>query len=324
MVTESTKRNKFVKVALTKKLEQCEKQIIVAPGQGSQSTLAEGQFLSHKYHEKIFVHGGHSTELVDRSIVSTAHPALLITLLLRGKLNFAYDDLAFDLQTDNGARGVVVNLTRPANFYRSMTKDNRVSKINILIKPNWLQERYCGQNSLEDFLAIDKSHFELIFDSRLTDLLEEVLSNQKPDSLLEKIEIESLVQQIIVACLKQVPERSEQVNILTTVNSDLTVEDIVSYIETNLNHQLTLTHLSAHFNMSISKLQRLFKQAYNLTINGYIRARRLDNARQQIERGLISITQAAYEAGYQHPANFTHAFKKEFGRSPYQWLNDSN
>lgn len=324
MVTKSTERSKFVKVALTKKLEQCEKQIIVAPGHGTQSTLAEGHFLSHKYHEQIFIHGGNCIELVDRSIVSTAHPSLLITLLLKGELNFSYDDLAFNLHADNLAQGVVVNLTRPANFYRLMKKDNDVSKINILIKPTWLQERTSEQHSVEDFLATNKSHFSLTFNSHLTHLLQEVLRKHNPISLLEKIEVESLIHQIIVECLKQVPKTNIHAGDLSTINCDLKAEDIVSYIETNLNNDLTLINLSEHFNMSVSKIQRLFKQAYNLTINGYIRSRRLDNARQQLERGLVTITQAAYEAGYQHPANFTHAFKKEFGRSPNQWVNHSS
>ena len=69
--------------------------------------------------------------------------------------------------------------------------------------------------------------------------------------------------------------------------------------------------------MSISNLQRHFKQSYNLTINGYIRHRRLNIARQHLERGLVSITEAAYETGYQHPSNFTNAFKKAFGVPPH-------
>ncbi|KQB08598.1 hypothetical protein XV94_13605 [Vibrio metoecus] len=47
---------------------------------------------------------------------------------------------------------------------------------------------------------------------------------------------------------------------------------------------------------------------------------RLQLARQQLERGLVSITEAAYEAGYLHPSNFTAAFKKAFGISPQAFL----
>lgn len=56
---------------------------------------------------------------------------------------------------------------------------------------------------------------------------------------------------------------------------------------------------------------------YAVVGDGYIRHRRLNIARQHLERGLVSITEAAYEAGYQHPSNFTNAFKKAFGVPPH-------
>jgi AraC-like DNA-binding protein len=35
----------------------------------------------------------------------------------------------------------------------------------------------------------------------------------------------------------------------------------------------------------------------------------------------MSITEAAYEAGYHHPSNFTSAFKKVFGVAPHEVVN---
>ncbi|EKM28231.1 hypothetical protein VCHENC02_5851A, partial [Vibrio harveyi] len=138
MAAETKKRTKIAKVALTKKLEQTEKQIIVTQGQSSQTQLAEGKFLSYQYNDQIFVHGGRCIELVDSNIVSTAHSALLITILLEGKLSFGYDDLQFDFDAKKAPQGVVVNLAKPANFRRSLIQNNRMNKINILIKPPWL------------------------------------------------------------------------------------------------------------------------------------------------------------------------------------------
>lgn len=73
--------------------------------------------------------------------------------------------------------------------------------------------------------------------------------------------------------------------------------------------------------MSVSNLQRRFKQSLDMTVSGYIRHRRLEIARQNLEHGLMSITEAAYEAGYHHPSNFTNAFKKVFGVAPHEVVN---
>ena len=44
--------------------------------------------------------------------------------------------------------------------------------------------------------------------------------------------------------------------------------------------------------MSASNLQRKFKQELGLTVNSYIRYRRLEIAKYHLEQGLMSVTEA--------------------------------
>ncbi|MEZ9071615.1 helix-turn-helix transcriptional regulator [Vibrio splendidus] len=338
------------KVALTKKLEQTEKQIIVTQGQTKQTSLAEGKFLSYQYNDQIFVHGGRCIELVDSNIVSTAHSAILVTILLEGKLMFGYDDLEFDLDASTGPQGVVVNLAKPANFRRSLIQGNRMNKVNILVKPQWVEPRLSDHCSSKSFLDSHKAFYELELNPEIIQLTNTLTSQATPTSFQDKLVVETLTQQLLAQTLSQMPIQccqqctSEDANVgssstspsITSSNStlksldlnrntdevttskgfDAKIEDIISYIEINLDQPLSLDSIASKFSMSISNLQRRFKQSYNLTINGYIRYRRLHIARQHLERGLVSITEAAYEAGYQHPSNFTNAFKKTFGVPP--------
>ncbi|OBS92782.1 AraC family transcriptional regulator [Vibrio tasmaniensis] len=339
------------KVALTKKLEQTEKQIIVTQGQTKQTSLAEGKFLSYQYNDQIFVHGGRCIELVDSNIVSTAHSAILITILLEGKLTFGYDDLEFDLDASNGPQGVVVNLAKPANFRRSLIQNNKMNKINILVKPQWVEPRLSEHCTSKSFLDSHKAFYDLQINADIIQLTNRLTSQATPTDFQDKLIVETLTQQLLAQTLSQMPIQccqqctSEDANLVSSNTSpsiissnstlksldlnesidevttskgfDAKIEDIISYIEINLEHPLSLESIASKFSMSISNLQRRFKQSYNLTINGYIRYRRLDIARQHLERGLVSITEAAYEAGYQHPSNFTSAFKKAFGVPPH-------
>ncbi|MDH5914411.1 AraC family transcriptional regulator [Vibrio splendidus] len=333
------------KIALTKKLEQTEKQIIVTQGQTKQTSLAEGKFLSYQYNDQIFVHGGRCVELVDSNIVSTAHSAILITILLEGKLTFGYDDLEFDLDANSGPQGVVVNLAKPANFRRSLIQGNKMNKINILVKPQWVEPRLSDHCSSKSFLDSHKAFYNVKINADIIQLTNALTSQATPTNFQDKLVVETLTQQLLAQTLSQMPiqccqqctsdddltntESTDLViashNTNSSVNLDMAstsksfdakIEDIISYIEINLDQQLSLESIASKFSMSISNLQRRFKQSYNLTINGYIRYRRLDIARQHLERGLVSITEAAYEAGYQHPSNFTSAFKKTFGVPP--------
>ncbi|MEZ9520100.1 helix-turn-helix transcriptional regulator [Vibrio splendidus] len=342
------KKSTFTKkIALTKKLEQTEKQIIVTQGQTKQTSLAEGKFLSYQYNDQIFVHGGRCVELVDSNIVSTAHSAILITILLEGKLTFGYDDLEFDLDASTGPQGVVVNLAKPANFRRSLIQGNKINKINILVKPQWVEPRLSDHCSSKSFLDSHKAFYELELNPDIIQLTNILTSQATPTNFQDKLIVETLTQQLLAQTLSQMPiqccQQCTSDNDLTNTDSsdqsialhnanlgenidkastpkafDAKIEDIISYIEINLDQQLSLESIASKFSMSISNLQRRFKQSYNLTINGYIRYRRLDIARQHLERGLVSITEAAYEAGYQHPSNFTSAFKKTFGVPPHE------
>jgi transcriptional regulator GlxA family with amidase domain len=63
-------------------------------------------------------------------------------------------------------------------------------------------------------------------------------------------------------------------------------------------------------------MQSAFKSTYDRTIADYSRELRLERARDAIERDGVSVAQAAYEAGYSNPANFSTAFKRQFGLNP--------
>lgn len=67
--------------------------------------------------------------------------------------------------------------------------------------------------------------------------------------------------------------------------------------------------------MSVSTLGLKFAQAYGCSVFQYLRKRRLELAREQLQQG-ISVAQAAASAGYRHPASFSAAFRAHFGHSP--------
>lgn len=80
--------------------------------------------------------------------------------------------------------------------------------------------------------------------------------------------------------------------------------------------ELQLDRLAASANMSVSKLQRLFKQRYNVTVSTYVRQARLNNVYKHLSDGRVTIGEAAYQAGYRHVSNFSNAFKEVFGVTP--------
>jgi AraC-like DNA-binding protein len=79
---------------------------------------------------------------------------------------------------------------------------------------------------------------------------------------------------------------------------------------------LSLSDIARATGMSVSTLQRAFRQCYGVSVMGFLRRQRLDHARRRLERDGLSVAEAAAEAGYRTAANFTTAFRRAFGYPP--------
>jgi AraC-like DNA-binding protein len=78
-----------------------------------------------------------------------------------------------------------------------------------------------------------------------------------------------------------------------------------------------LSRISA---MSPTSLKTKFKRYYGETLFGYYQKNKLEHARKLLD-SKIPVKVVATEIGYSNPSHFTLAFKKEFGFSPWHYLN---
>jgi AraC-like DNA-binding protein len=325
---------KMRKTTLTQRVDNAEKQWIISQGMHQNFKIVEGHLLSSHFDNGFSIGGGNTKELTTTRVVAVAPPSLIITILLEGKLKFGYDDLSFDLNAMNQALGIAVNLTKPANFRREVLQSNHIKKLHLTFTPTWIRNRLGNHCDITDFITGHKNHHFFQITPSIYQMASDIISFNAPNSFIQSIKLEALahslltevIEQLIISQKKQAismkgdnaikRQSNIPIQIVANKNIDRTVESILGYIESNLSQALTLEKVAESFSMSVSNLQRKFKQELSLTVNSYIRYRRLEIAKYHLEQGLISITEAAYEAGYHHPANFTHAFKKTFGHPP--------
>ena len=78
-----------------------------------------------------------------------------------------------------------------------------------------------------------------------------------------------------------------------------------------------LSRISA---MSPTSLKTKFKKYYGDTLFGYYQKNKLENARKLLDNKM-PVKVVATEIGYSNPSHFTLAFKKEYGFSPWHYLN---
>ena len=95
------------------------------------------------------------------------------------------------------------------------------------------------------------------------------------------------------------------------------VEDVVAFIDENLERDLTLDYIADHFFISKFYLSRVFRRHMNVTPHSYISQRRLFRARQLLYEGQPP-TEVAHRCGYGDYSVFYRAFRERYGVSPRQ------
>lgn len=89
-------------------------------------------------------------------------------------------------------------------------------------------------------------------------------------------------------------------------------------------HYSSLQDLAAEHGISVSFLQKSFKQVYGLPVYQYLKTYRLEKAAAALLNTGRSVTKIGLEAGYTNPAKFSEAFRKHFGLPPSEYRKSKN
>lgn len=91
---------------------------------------------------------------------------------------------------------------------------------------------------------------------------------------------------------------------------------VIDFIEANLQESIGLDDLAQAAGLSANHFLRVFKLATGETPYHFLRARRLERARQLLADNAMPLAELALECGFANQAHFTAAFSRELGISP--------
>lgn len=97
-----------------------------------------------------------------------------------------------------------------------------------------------------------------------------------------------------------------------------TVQDVIEYIEKNLSEDLSIETLSNLAYISPYHFSRIFKGLIGITIQEYIRRRRLSEGAKQLLNSNKNVLEIAIEFGFNSHEVFSRAFKQYFSYTPLQ------
>ena len=97
---------------------------------------------------------------------------------------------------------------------------------------------------------------------------------------------------------------------------DDNIQRVKEYITEHLGESITVEALSEVANMSVTNFSRVFRQQTGFSPYDYVLSSRLNKAKEYLLRTDMSVTQIAYETGFNSEANFICCFTKSEGISP--------
>src|SRR5690606_5778529 len=90
------------------------------------------------------------------------------------------------------------------------------------------------------------------------------------------------------------------------------------YIEKHYLQPLSLKQLGRLSGLNEFKLKKGYRSLFNITVFGHIHHLRMQQARQWLTQGDMTVTEVSARIGYSSSSNFSAAFKKQFGYPPTQ------
>jgi AraC family transcriptional regulator len=99
------------------------------------------------------------------------------------------------------------------------------------------------------------------------------------------------------------------------------LKQAITFIEANLNQDLSLSRLASEVHMSPYHFARGFKQATGLTPHQYVTQQRLEYAKRLLAQHSFSIGDVAYQCGFDSQSHFTMLFRRWVGVTPKLYHN---
>ena len=94
------------------------------------------------------------------------------------------------------------------------------------------------------------------------------------------------------------------------------LRQVIEYIESNLDQDLTLAELARIADFSVSHFKPMFKQATGVPVHRFVMERRVERARILLLEGRQSITDIALETGFAHSSHMARCMRRLLGMSP--------
>ncbi|MDE6111608.1 MAG: AraC family transcriptional regulator [Eubacterium sp.] len=226
------------------------------------------------------------------------YDSLLITHIIDGTFTYVKDEKHF---TAKAGDTVILDCYNPHEYY---TNDS--------FESIWIH--ISGSNCFDLFQEIEKNDGNIIKCrdiEHVKKLLFRIFNDIKSDNPPSELEMSLDIYKLFTELLNPQSIKSKGKN-----NYEDNMQEVKDFITDNLNENLSVQKLADCVHMSASHFARVFKQQTGFSPYDFVLIARLNRAKDYLQKTDMSISQIAYNTGFNSESNFIYFFTKNTGLSP--------
>lgn len=276
----------------------------------------------------LVVHRVDARDLQGSMVRAMLKEGLRLALVIGGRADVSFGNL--DLQWGPAARpralieGHLISVARPDRFCRRAMRGAVERTISITIPPRWLRAWLPRGDQGDAIRAFARTHLAVrswTLSAQAVALAEQLLMPGEVPPALWNLYVESRVQSLLAEAFELwTPDAATLAapTVRLRPRDMQRMAELRQWLDSGAADGMTLEAIAERACMSVNTLQRHFRAAWGRTVAEYLRDMRLARARAALERSGVTVSQAAWDAGYSSAANFATAFRRRYGVAPGQ------
>ena len=203
-------------------------------------------------------------------------------------------------------------------------KENQITEITIQFHKDFLDDKFLMRNQLRFIrVMLEKSARGILFSTQTTrQLAPRIMELGKKQGFDSVLELMSILHDLSIS------RNYRLLSDITFNNSDKLsynsrrIDKVMAYSRLNFHKPITLSEVARLTNMTESAFSRFFKLRTGITFIDSLIEIRLGHASRKLIETTESISEIAYNCGFNNISNFNRIFKKKKGCTPKE-LRDS-
>ncbi|WP_349278792.1 AraC family transcriptional regulator [Polaromonas hydrogenivorans] len=295
---------------------------LLSPDAGTTSPLMQGSFSMTRLRDGMSLH---CTDIVHLHDMATQfvmqEECIKVLLKLEGNAQVAVGRQSLPLDAGEGANAVphgsVVTLNAPDTFERHACAGSRQRMVVLTLKPVWFDATGISREIFREHLTV--RHWTPT--PRAVAIAEQLIHPLGLDDPMQSLYQESRALELIAEALSRTRADTAPSPLTMSASACQRVRRLQQLLDSGEADQLDMRAIAQSIGCNANTLQQQFRQVCGQPIFDYLRQRRLQRAAHALQHEGVSVARAAEIAGYSSQANFSTAFRRNFGLQPKHCRN---